>query len=146
MRRALLALVLLGAAAEAGTLVAARTIPSQTVIGPEDVAVGTAAVPGALADPAAAIGREARVILHAGRPIRAADLGPPALVERNGLVTLAYRRGGLAILAEGRALGRAGLGEAVRVMNLASRATVSGVVAGPGLVAVAAAPFPGGRP
>ncbi|HHX90132.1 MAG TPA: flagellar basal body P-ring formation protein FlgA, partial [Paracoccus sp.] len=36
----------------------------------------------------------------------------------------------------GRALGRGGAGETIRIMNLASRSTVSGRVAGPGLVEV----------
>jgi len=136
MRALLLALVLAAAPAGAQTLVAARTIRAQTVLAPGDLVAGRATVPGALADPAQAIGLEARVILHAGRPVRAADLGPPALVERNALVTLAWQAGVLTILAEGRALGRAGAGETVRVLNLASRATVTGRVAADGTVVV----------
>ncbi len=138
MRALLVALLLAAAHAGARTLVAARTIRAQTVLAPGDLVTGPVAVPGALADPAAAIGLEARVILHAGRPVRAADLGPPALVERNALVTLAWRAGLLTIRAEGRALGRAGAGETVRVLNLASRATVTGRVAADGTVVVGA--------
>lgn len=124
----------------AETLVASRTIRSQAVLGPADVALIAAEVPGALDRPEAAIGLEARVMLYAGRPIRAADLGPPALVERNQIVLLEYRNGTLSLTAEGRALGRAGAGEAVRVMNLASRGTVRGVVAEDGRVRVGPAP------
>lgn len=134
----LLLLALLPAPAPGGaqTLVAARTIRAQTVLGPGDLVAGPVAVPGALEDAAAVVGLEARVILHAGRPVRAADLGPPALVARNQIVTLAWRAGALSITAEGRALGRAGAGEAVRVLNLASRTTVTGIVAGDGTVVV----------
>ncbi len=132
-----LSLVALPLPATAETVVAARTIRATAILGPGDVALIPADVPGALSDPAAAVGLEARVILHAGRPIRPGDLGPPALVERNGLVTLVYRAGGLAITAEGRALARGGAGDAVRVLNLASRSTVTGVVGPDGRVHVA---------
>jgi flagella basal body P-ring formation protein FlgA len=70
------------------------------------------------------VGLEARVALYAGRPVRPEDLGPAAVVERNALVPLVFQHGALLITAEGRALGRAGPGEVVAVMNLASRATV----------------------
>ena len=83
-----------------------------------------------------ALGMEARVTLYAGRPIPLASLAPPAQVERNQLVTLVFRQGGLEIRAEGRALARGAPDETVRVMNLASRNTLSGRVAGPGLVFV----------
>lgn len=129
-------LLWLAAPAAADTLVAARTIPSQSVIAGTDLALVAGTVPGALSDPSKAIGLETRVALYAGRPIRAGDLAPPALIERNALVTLSYRRGGLVIEAEGRALGRAALGELVQVMNLGSRSTLMGVVSGPGRVVV----------
>lgn len=126
------------AAAEPGTVVAARPVRAGMLVGAGDVAVDprTAPPPGGLADPALAIGREARVLLQAGRPILADQLAAPALVQRNGTVTLRFRTAGLEILAEGRALARAGTGETVRVMNLASRLVVTGRVAGPGLVEV----------
>jgi len=121
-------LLALARAAGADTLVAAATIRSQTVIGAEHLALVDGRVPGALADPAEAIGLETRVVLYAGRPIRPTDLGPPALIDRNQIVPLVYRHGTLAIETEGRALDRAAAGEAVRVINLASRTTVVGVL------------------
>jgi flagella basal body P-ring formation protein FlgA len=51
-------------------------------------------------------------------------------------VSLVYRRGPLSILAEGRALGRGGVGDSVRVINIASRATVTGLVAPDGTLTV----------
>ena len=122
--------------ASAETVVATRTLRPNTVIAPADVVTVAATVEGALSDPAQAIGQEARVAIYAGRPIRAADLAPPALVERNQVVTLAFQSGGLAIRTEGRALGRAARGESVRVMNLASRTVVSGRVDAAGFVTV----------
>ncbi|WP_102224046.1 flagellar basal body P-ring formation chaperone FlgA [Acidimangrovimonas sediminis] len=121
---------------QAETLIAAHTIRARAVLGPEDLSTIRADVPGALTDPATVIGQEARVVLYAGRPIRRGDVGPPALVERNQLVALAYRQGALTIHAEGRALGRAGAGEEIRVMNTASRTTISGTVQPDGSVVV----------
>lgn len=122
MRALLLALLALPAHAE--TVVALRTIPPGAVIAAADLGWAEEATPGALEDPAAAVGLEARVALYAGRPVRPEDVGPAAVVERNALVPLVYQHGALLITAEGRALGRAGPGEVIDVMNLASRATV----------------------
>ncbi|MBL9060339.1 MAG: flagellar basal body P-ring formation protein FlgA [Mangrovicoccus sp.] len=142
MRRPALIPVLLGllaAPAVADSVVAARLLRSQTVIAAEDVMLRDEAMPGALADPAAAIGKEVRVNIYAGRPVRAEDLAAPALVERNQIITLNYSSGGLNIATEARALDRAGPGERIRVMNLASRSTVTGIVMVDGTVNVAPA-------
>lgn len=122
--------------AAADTLVAARTIRSHAIIAAQDLQSIAGTVPGALTHPASAIGQEARVVLYAGRPIRPEDIGAPAVIERNQLVTLIYARGGLEIAAEGRAMGRAGVGDALRVMNQSSRTTVTGRVTEAGTVRV----------
>lgn len=133
-----LALVLaaLQSTARADTVIAAGTIRGQTLIMPSDVALAEGTTPGALTDPGEAIGMEAAVNLYAGRPIRPGDLRPPAIVERNALVTLRYQHRGLMIMTEGRALDRAAAGEALRVLNLGSRNTVTAVAVAPGLVIV----------
>ncbi|MGR3758467.1 MAG: flagellar basal body P-ring formation chaperone FlgA [Tranquillimonas sp.] len=124
------------AAVQAETLVAARTLRAQTVLGPQDVAVVAGEVPGALRDPAQAVGLESRVALYAGRPIRPGEIGPPALIDRNQIVQLVYASGPLRISAEGRALDRGAAGETVRVMNLSSRTTVAGMIRADGAVVV----------
>lgn len=114
-----------------------RTLRAGHPIGPDDLTIASAPAPaGHVADPAEAVGMEARVTLYAGRPIPLAALAPPALVERNQLVTLVFRAGALEIRAEGRALARGAPDAPVRVMNLASRTIVTGRVAGPALVEV----------
>lgn len=138
MRGLLIFLLLLAPPAGAQTLIAAHTIRARAILGPEDLSTIKARVPGALSEASEALGQEARVVLYAGRPIRSGDVGPPALVDRNQRVKLAYRRGGLMIRAEGRALGRGGVGDAIRVMNTDSRSTVSGIVQADGSVAVGA--------
>jgi len=119
----ILALVLAQTAA-AEVLVPTRT---KEIIGAEDLMLKSAEVPGSFTDPAEVIGQEARVALYAGRPIRYADIGPPAIVDRNDLVTLFFDNGPLVITTEGRALGRGAAGDVIRVMNLTSR-TVSGQI------------------
>lgn len=129
-------LALLAGPAAAESLVAARTLPARSLLTAADVMMVDAEIPGALTLAEAALGQETRGVVYAGRPIRAADLGPPTLVERNARVTLVFAAGGLMIRAEGRALARGGAGDAIRVMNLASRTTVSGVIGPDGTVLV----------
>lgn len=120
----------------ADTVVASRTLPAGAVLSSADVEIIDADVPGAATRLDEVVGLELRATLYAGRPVRDALLGAPALVTRNQVVTLQYHRGGLAIVTEGRALGRAGVAERVRVLNLSSRETVWGVVRIDGSVSV----------
>lgn len=139
MRAALMILAVLAALpalpARADRVEPVRVIRPQEIIATEDVILrtGPQTVGMALNE---VIGREARVALYPGRPIRAGDIGTPAVVERNQLVPLVYMRGGLRIETEGRALSRAGPGDYVRVMNLSSRATVVGRVTASGRIEV----------
>ncbi|MCA8883280.1 MAG: flagellar basal body P-ring formation protein FlgA [Rhodobacteraceae bacterium] len=130
-----LVLALLAGPAAADSVVAARTLRSNTVVGAEDLRLGPEQV-GALRDPSQAIGRETVNHIFAGQAIRAADLGPAALVERNQLVILSYSYAGLNIVTEARALERGAIGAHIRVMNLASRSTVTGVVMADGSVSI----------
>ena len=134
----LLALVLLALAnsGRADVVVAARTLRAQMVIGPDDVALTAGEVPGTFITLEEAVGQETRSVVYAGRALRIDDVGPPALVERNQIVPLVFRRGSLTITAEGRALGRGGVGDSLRVINIASRATVVGTVALDGTIVV----------
>lgn len=117
-------------------LVATRTIRARSLVSQDDLTLVSAEIPGALSDPADAVGLEARVSIYPGKPVRLDDLRPPTLVERNQLVSLVYLSGGLAISAEGRALARGSDGDEIRVMNLGSRNTVSGRIGPDGTVYV----------
>ena len=121
------------------SLVATRTIAAQSVITAEDMTVVDARIPGALSDPAFAIGQQARRFIYAGRPILQGDLGPPIVIGRNALVRMRYRQAGLEILADGRAMEQGAAGGIIRVMSLASRNIVSGEVLSDGTVAVGGA-------
>lgn len=140
MLRIISLLMLVASPMAAESLIATRVIRAQTLLTANDVTLVAAEISGALADPSAALGLEARVTLYPGRAIRAGDLGPPALIDRNQIVTLIYRVGGLDITTEGRALGRGGLGDAMQVMNVSSRMVLVGRVARDGSVHVGSIP------
>ncbi|MEJ6393029.1 flagellar basal body P-ring formation chaperone FlgA [Gymnodinialimonas sp. 2305UL16-5] len=134
--RWIILILAMAAPAGADTVIAAGTIRGATLIGPSDVSLSDADTPGALTDMADAIGMEAAINLYPGRPIRPGDLRAPAIVERNEIVSLRYNHGGLLVMTEGRALDRAAAGEALRVLNLGSRQTVTATATSPGLVTV----------
>jgi flagella basal body P-ring formation protein FlgA len=140
-----LALLAVPPPALAESLVAARTIRALSVITAPDLAVSDATIPGALTEISDAVGLETRVAIYPGRPIRPEDLAPPAIIERNQIVPLVYRHGTLAISTEGRSLGRGTVGDRVRVMNLASRTTVSGIIGPDGHIWVETPGFPAAR-
>ena len=120
----------------ADTLRAARTIRSNTILTAADVLVEKNELPSAISKPSDVIGMEARVSLYEGRPISRDQIGPAAIIERNQVVTLVFARGGLLISTEARSLGRAGIGDTLKVMNLASRTSLTGIVNARGNVVV----------
>lgn len=133
---ALLLVFFTAQAAVADILVPVRTIRAKEVIAAEDLVYKDIEAPGALSQPGDMIGQEARVALYAGRPVYGGDIGPAAVVDRNDLVKLIFRNGGLSIATEGRALGRGSVGEFIRVMNLASRTTITGRILEDGTIEV----------
>ncbi|MDX5382377.1 MAG: flagellar basal body P-ring formation protein FlgA [Rhodobacterales bacterium] len=120
----------------ADAVVATRTIRAHSVLTAQDLAIKPIAMNGTFDDPSLLIGMETRTALYAGRPILEGDIGPPAIVDRNQIVTLLYRQGGLTITAEARSLGRGGIGDTLRVLNMSSRMTVEGRIQVDGSVLV----------
>ncbi|WP_170589289.1 flagellar basal body P-ring formation chaperone FlgA [Ruegeria arenilitoris] len=131
-----ISLWLLPVAAFADIVVPTRTIRAKEIIESADLQVKSGEAPGAANDPADLIGQEAKTALYPGRPILKASVGPPALIDRNDLVTLVFVKGGLSIAVEGRALGRGAAGDRIRVMNLSSRTTVTGKIRPDGQIEV----------
>lgn len=120
----------------ADIVVATHVIRAHSIVGVDSLTTKAVDVPGAIHDPSTIIGLETRVVIYPGRPILPDDVGPPALIERNQIVTLIYEQNGLSILTEGRSLSRAGQGESARIMNLSSRKSVIGQVLANGSVRV----------
>lgn len=134
--RLALTLCVLSSVSLADTVVPASTLRANTVIGPGHLTVIERDIPGAVTRVDDLIGLETRVTLYAGRPIFSNDVGPPAVVQPNQLVTLIYQTNGLRIEVDGRALGRGGAGERIRIMNLSSRTPLFGLVQDNGTVLV----------
>ncbi len=143
MLRWLCLLLLAASPALAESLVATRLILPGATVAAADVALARAAIPDALTAPDQAIGQTARVAIYAGRPLFAADLGPAISVTRNQSVTLRYDTGALVITAEGRALGQGGAGDTIRVLNTASKTTLSGRIMPDGTIEIGNTPCAG---
>ena len=117
----------------ADAVVAQAVVPTQTlrpgdIVSAEDVQISGTGMQGYYTDISQVLGLEAQRVLYKGRPIQEGDVGPPALVERNEIVTLIYQTGVLSIAAEGRSLDRGAAGDWLKVLNLVSRNTVEGRV------------------
>lgn len=138
MRGLLCIAACLAGPAAADTVVALRSLQARTVIGAGDVTLSPGTVAGAATRVEDVIGRETLVAVFKDRPVFAQNAGAPTLVERNQIVPLVFTSGTLVISAEGRALGRGGEGDLIRIMNTASRATVTGMVMSDGSVSVKA--------
>jgi flagella basal body P-ring formation protein FlgA len=152
MKQVLIALALLAAAAQAAApqatpeppstepghlvVVTTRALRARAVIGPGDVTLAVREAPGALSDPAEALGLETSGWVQAGAALMPDHVVPAAIVERNQIVTLVFRKGMLEITTEGRALERAAPGDGVRTMNLESKTIVTGRAIAPGIVEV----------
>ncbi|MEM9581649.1 MAG: flagellar basal body P-ring formation chaperone FlgA [Pseudomonadota bacterium] len=118
--------ILLAPSATAETIIASRTIRAQEIILSTDLKIIDDTIAGMASRKQDVAGMEARRIIYAGRPIPLGDIGPPALIDRNQVIPLAFRVNGLTIKTEGRALARGGFGDRIRVINLESRTTISG--------------------
>lgn len=76
----------------------------------------------------ALVGQRAKRFIPQDRTVTMRDVEPMPLVERNDVVTVWVRRGGITIKAAGKAMGSAGYGETVMLKNESSRETFSAVV------------------
>lgn len=131
----ILLIALLPLSVAADELTAVRNLPAGTILTEADVALAPS--PRIGLTPAEAVGKQLRTAAYQGRPIQAGQLASPTLVSRNQVVTLAYESPALRIETEGRALGAGGAGDVIRVMNIASRATLSARINPDGTVTVA---------
>jgi flagella basal body P-ring formation protein FlgA len=122
--------------------VLARSVERNEVIKSSDVVVERRPKAEVGNDAAArdnAVGMQARRQLRTGQALRVTDLAKPDLVTRDQNVTLIYESGGLYLTIRGKALEGGTEGDAVNVLNLQSKRTVSGIVVGRGQVSVAIA-------
>lgn len=124
-------------------LVLTRSLARGELLKDGDLAVERRAKSEALADVATpadkVAGLSARQALRAGAPLRRADLVKPELVKRDETVTITYEVPGIVLTTRGKALESGAEGDVVSVLNMQSKRTVQGIVAGPGRVVMTAA-------
>ena len=82
------------------------------------------------------LGMQMRRPMHAGQPLRTADLLKPDLVQRDQSVTVIYESPGLYLTTRGKALDNGTEGDVVNVLNPLSKRTVTGIVSGRGQVTI----------
>jgi flagella basal body P-ring formation protein FlgA len=104
----------------------------------EDVAVGAGGVgPGRCARDADAISGMAAKKPLAPEPRWARrDLASGPGDQKDEMVSVRFRTGGVSLSLQGKALGPASEGQPVRVQNLQSKAVIEAIAAGPGLAVV----------
>jgi flagella basal body P-ring formation protein FlgA len=82
------------------------------------------------------VGMEVRRMLTQGRPIMTQSVTKPIIIDRGDRISIRYDDGLLALTAPGKALGDAHEGQEVRVVNLASNTSLTGVAIGEGIVEI----------
>ncbi len=91
---------------------------------------------GAVTDRAQAIGLAARDALEPGRPLRAAQLMKPEMIQRHEQVTIVYEVPGITLTVRGKAAEGGAEGDVIAVLNEQSKRTIQGLIVGPGRVVI----------
>lgn len=116
-------------------LTARHDLRAGAIIEAEDIVVDLSR-DGDLDDPRRAVGRQLKRTIYGGQEISMLSLTAPQVVTRNQVVNLVFLHGGLTIETQGRALEPGSVGESIRVLNTASRATIRATVRQDGTVVV----------
>jgi len=85
-----------------------------------------------ISDPDMLIGMSVQRALSAGQPVRANDIEPPVLVEKNRTVLVTLEAPTMILTIQGRALDDGALDEIIRVQNTDSNTVIEAVVTGDG--------------
>ncbi|MGE4526860.1 MAG: flagellar basal body P-ring formation chaperone FlgA, partial [Rhodospirillaceae bacterium] len=79
---------------------------------------------GAIADPRALVGKQARRTIKEGMPVKASQVQTPVLVNRGDPVIIYYALKSMNLTAKGKALDSGGQGDVIRVLNPKSNRTL----------------------
>lgn len=82
------------------------------------------------------VGMQVVRVLNPGRPVLSGSISPPIIISRGERVSLQLVHGAMQLEAKGKALTDAYVGQEVRVMNIASNKTVTGIAMADGIVEV----------
>lgn len=88
----------------------------------------------AVLQPEGLIGMQVKRMIARGRPVQQQSVIPPIVIARGDEVKIELNNGALRLITTGRAIGDAHLGQEVRVVNLSSNKTITGIARGDGLV------------
>jgi flagella basal body P-ring formation protein FlgA len=91
---------------------------------------------GMVVDAGKLVGQTPRRSLAAMKPVMAADVRPPLLIKKGDLVTMLLKSDIISVTAQGRALDSGSAGDAIQVMNTASKQVIDAVVTGPQAVSI----------
>lgn len=90
----------------------------------------------AIDDPEELVGMQVRRMLVPGRPVPRHSVIPPIIIARGDKVKIKLKHGALQLVAKGRAVTDAHLGQDVRVVNLSSNKTITAIARQEGIVEV----------
>lgn len=82
------------------------------------------------------VGMQVRRMLSQGRPVMTQSVGQPIIIGRGARISIRYDDGLLALTAPGKALDDAHKGQEVRIVNLVSNTSLTGVAVSDGIVEV----------
>ena len=111
----------------------ARDLATGEVLQPQDLIwAKAAAAPGdAPRDVDAVVGLAARRPLREGDAVSAHDVTAPIVIKAGDSVVVTWSDGGVTLTLQGKALGNAAVGEAVNILNTASKKSIEAVASGP---------------
>ncbi|QIP08774.1 flagellar basal body P-ring formation chaperone FlgA [Bradyrhizobium symbiodeficiens] len=95
-----------------------------------------AEVTGEAASRERSVGMQLRRPMRAGTPLRVADIVKPELVVRDQAVTIIYQVPGVYLTTRGKAVESGAEGDAVSVVNVQTKRTLTGTVTGRGQVTI----------
>jgi len=122
-------------------IVAARSLRRGETITESDVTTKSVALDkrngAGAADLASVIGMKVKREIHPGQVIKTDYLHEPPVIKRGEVVMLVAESQMLRVTTQGRAKEDGCQGDSIRVMNLASKREIFGLVGGPALIKVA---------
>jgi len=120
--------------------VLAASINRGDIIGPNDITVAHVRSDqvrnGAVTDPYALVGKQARRPLKEGEPVLASQLQAPVVINRGDEVVIFYALKTMNLTAKGKAMDAGGQGDVIRILNTSSNRTLMAKVVQPHQVVV----------
>ncbi len=117
-----------------------REVRSGDVIGEADVEIRdfpiTHTRTDTITDSAVLIGKSPVAAISPSRPVREHEIASPAIVKKNGIVSMRYTSPGMEITTTGQAMNEGARGDVISVRNTASRKIVRASVVDAGTVSI----------